>query len=71
MQPEFLAALQILAALRRDFANRLVFYRTLEIEHGKVAHLQRALGHIHKISRLITQTFQRRLDFRLQNLCGR
>ena len=68
MQPEFFAAVQILAGLRRDFADRLVFYRTLEIKHREIAHLQCALRHIYKIGGLITQTFDRRFDFCFRNL---
>jgi len=47
MQPEFFSALQILAGLRRNFADRLVFYRTLEISTAKIAHFQwRAPAHL-------------------------
>ena len=69
MQPEFFAAVQILAGLRRDFTNGLVFYRTLEIEHREIAHFQRPLSHIYKIGGLITQPFDRCLDFFFRNLC--
>jgi hypothetical protein len=62
MQPEFLATVQVLTGLRRDFTNRLVLDRTLEIEDREIAHLQCALRHIHKIGGLITQTFDRFFD---------
>ena len=67
MQPEFLAALQILAGFRRDFTDRFGVNRTLKIEHRKIAHLQSAPGHIHKVCRLIAQPFQRRFDFGIRN----
>ncbi len=71
MQPEFLAAVQILAGLRRDFADRPVFYRTLEIKDRKIAHFQCAPRHIYEIGGLITQTFNRGFDFCVRNLCVR
>ena len=71
MQPEFFAAVQILAGLRRDFADRLVFYGTLKIKHRKIAHLQCALRHIYEIRGLIAQAFDRGFDFCVRNLSVR
>ena len=66
-QPEFLAAVQVLARLGRDFADRLALDRTFKIDHRKIFHLQSALRNIDKVRCLIAQPVQRRVYFRLRH----
>ena len=61
--------MQILARFRRNLADRLALDRAFEIDHRKILHLQGALRlHLHEISRLVAQTFHRRVHFFFRDL---
>ena len=66
MQPEFFPAVQILARLRRNFADRFAINCSFKINHHKIFNLRGALRNLDKVRRLFAQTFQCRVDLGLR-----